>query len=458
MEMIWNDFFKQFYRNGIPIIVAIGLFLFLQGCVHIVKPYLPAYVIQPSYWTEPPTARGLIQLQAGWERLQKGDLEEARTIALDLQVQYPDWSSPLTLEGWTYFAEKRYAKAIPLFQKALQKNTGDVGALIGLVASYERQEDWVAALQYADLARKTNPNVLQQYYEVLDMKATEAMITHARRFRDRGNVRQADYMYRRILSKHPELSRVAFEYGQWLESRGELAEAVAYYQLALSHHPQERTLLKTFALALFRLGRYDQALEYFRTLVQLEPDNPEWRSYLEKAEYEVRKTKYSREYRSIERTERITRGQLAGLLCLEIPEILELPSPYLVVILQDIQGYWASSYIQKLVQLGIMKPVGQNRFEPSRTVLRGEFAEILYRVMHAFGADAFIRPRKRIRIMDISPVHRQYYAIQLSVELGMLPLRSGNRFQAQQPVTGKEALQAVRILRNFLVRFKKDGQ
>jgi len=98
----------------------------------------------------------------------------------------------------------------------------------------------------------------------------------------------------------------------------------------------------------------------------------------------------------------------------------------------------------------VMEVYPNHTFQPSALVRRGELADAASRILSLIAAQnptlaSSWRSAKR-KFADVPPAHLSYSAASLSVEAGvMAPLADGT-FQLGRPVTGAEAVAAVKKL------------
>ncbi len=427
---------------------------------------VPDYVPPPDAWSRLPEPRASATLLSAWTALQQGNYARVRRAIRTLRTQYPDWDVPDAMTGWSMLMQHQSEQAARHFQTALQKNPQNLGALLGMMMVYEMRQDWVAAVEYGDLIQSYAPEwfrrdraaqspeiaALQEHVAWIRMQALEQMIRRARRYRHQGDAQRAAYWYRQAIARSPTHIDLLLEFADWLVSLDRTKDAIAYYQMAYNHHPESVRVAERLARALVDTAQWTQALPLLERLRTMQPNRQEWRDLVTRARLEMQKSAVATEYTRIRETPYITRGQVAAILCLEIPAIAEMEPPGPPVIILDTQQHWARTYIQKVVRIGFMRVYENHTFQPDRPVSRGEFAGILYRVLRHFGADAMVRVPEDFHIADVSPVHRYYRQIRIVVALGLLRLRPGQRFGAGERVSGADALHAVQALRNLLGR------
>jgi S-layer family protein len=156
------------------------------------------------------------------------------------------------------------------------------------------------------------------------------------------------------------------------------------------------------------------------------------------------------EYRSIETAPAVTRAQLAALLGVRLDDVLKRARRDNPVVLTDTRGHWAGPWIQAVSRAGVMEAYPNHTFGPNATVRRVDLAVAVSRVLSFIAAE---RPRQaaawkgaRVRFSDLPPGHLNYPAASVAVQSGVMKMVDGDQFQLSRPVTGAEALAAVRKL------------
>lgn len=96
---------------------------------------------------------------------------------------------------------------------------------------------------------------------------------------------------------------------------------------------------------------------------------------------------------------------------------------------------WYAEAIHTLAALGILDGVGNNRFEPGRSITRAEFATVAARFTNKSG-EAF-------DFLDVDKSHWAYGYIQTATSYGWLKGVGNNRFEPDRPITRTEAAAVV---------------
>jgi hypothetical protein len=151
------------------------------------------------------------------------------------------------------------------------------------------------------------------------------------------------------------------------------------------------------------------------------------------------------QYAAIPTAAQATRADVAALLGVRLEALVARASQRQVVI-TDVRGHWAQSWIEAVVRASVMDTLPNYQFDPNGAVRRGDLARTVSRVLSLLGA---LRPaaaakweKAQIAVSDVPPAHLSYPAVSVAVASGVMPLDNG-AFGLLRPVTGSEALAVV---------------
>ena len=162
------------------------------------------------------------------------------------------------------------------------------------------------------------------------------------------------------------------------------------------------------------------------------------------------------EYRGIESSPSVTRAQLAALLGVRLDNFLKRSRDRNAVVITDSRGHWAATWILAVVRAGLMEVYANHTFQPQSAVRRGDLAQAASRVLSLIAnenprlGDSW-REAKR-QFPDVSAGHLSYPAASLAVEAGVMKTLEDGSFDLSRPVTGAEAVAAVRTLEDLAER------
>jgi len=121
----------------------------------------------------------------------------------------------------------------------------------------------------------------------------------------------------------------------------------------------------------------------------------------------------------------------------------------------DASGHWASTWINEVIEHGILEVGPDGRFYPEETITRAEYAMSVQRLLVVATRDISLEVRyfgeNPSRFSDVSSSHPAYNAMALCSERGIMQsdVMTG-KFNAAGYVDGADALLIIRILQNSL--------
>ena len=264
------------------------------------------------------------------------------------------------------------------------------------------------------------------------------------------------------------------------EQENRPAEAEAIYREALRIAPNEPILHAGLGELLLRQQKWDEALEQFRRQLELDKSSEDGQRHLAEALMNLGRTEDARavldrlretgngdeelerrvkelddlgrwgddidQLRQIESSAALTRDQLSAVIVRYFPQVMEFrQTPEIVT---DTGDSWARLEIQTIVGVGLIEPLPNHTFQPSRTVSRGELAVVIGRLSRLLGLSAASTPA--IPMTDLAVSHPLYSDVQLALSFGMLSLDDAGNFDINGSVSGEEAVSCARQLLELL--------
>ncbi|MEP6914918.1 MAG: S-layer homology domain-containing protein, partial [Acidobacteriota bacterium] len=260
---------------------------------------------------------------------------------------------------------------------------------------------------------------------------------------------EARQLYGHAIAASPDSPFLYRELAVVERREGTLVAALEHAQKAAELNPTEPRNFVTIAEIYEAAGDYGKAAEGYASAVALEPS-----AALEARIDELREkaafATMPAEYQGIEQSPTVTRAQLAALIGVRLDDVLKRsrrPNP---VVMTDTRNNWASPWIASVARAGIMEAFPNHTFQPNGTVRRGDLAQASSRALALLAAG---NPRlsaswrnARGRFPDLPPGHLSYPAASVAVESGLMTAAPDGTFQLTRPITGAEALAAVRKL------------
>jgi len=153
------------------------------------------------------------------------------------------------------------------------------------------------------------------------------------------------------------------------------------------------------------------------------------------------------EYRAIDESPQVTRGDVAALIGVRLAGIIQAGRRRDAVVITDVQTHWASTWIIAVARAGIMDPFDNHTFQPRATVRRSDLALAVSRLLARIAAQDPGRARAwsaaRLKFGDLAPSHLAYPAASAAVASRVMSTTGDNMFQPARIVTGAEAVDAI---------------
>ena len=442
-------------RRTIPLLIL----LLLGACAPRVPPVPPAGIapkfpgfVYPAAPAGVGTRSALERHDIAWRWLQAGDLRTAeRNFSAALRQSDGFYPAEVGL-GYVALARDSYKESLQHFDRAAAANPRYAPALAGRAEALLAINQPQAALQSLEAALQADPSLapLRSRVEVLRFRTQQENITSARKLAEAGRIAEARTAYQSAIAASPGSPFLHRELAEVERRAGNAAAALEQARQAAELDPEEpRTFLLLGELYEGK-GQYDRAIEAFTTAVMLQPDEAVAEK-IDSLRARVAFEAMPAEYRAIEGSPAITRGELAALLAVRLDSFMQPLRPAVVV--TDTRSHWASGHILTVTRAGVIDPYPNHTFQPNAVVRRADLAEAVSRVLQAIASrDQQLWNRWRTpgrTFLDVGPRHQYYPAASLAVEAGVMETTPDGSFQVTRPVTGAEAVAAVTRLQEL---------
>ncbi|MDQ3212190.1 MAG: tetratricopeptide repeat protein [Acidobacteriota bacterium] len=422
-------------------------------------PVLPAPVVTPRFpefiYPAPPARLGAplaaAEHEIGWQWLQSGELRNAERSFAAVLKTVPQFYPAEAGLGFVALAKKDHREAASHFDRALAADASYAPALAGrgeaLLALGQRDQ----ALTSFEAAVAADPKLtdLRGRIGVLRFRGMQDDVDAARRAAEAGRLAEAQTIYERSLAASPDSPFLYRELAAIERRIGNLEAALRHAEKAVELSPAEPRNFVTLGEIYEAQGAYANAADALGRAAALEPGEA-----LDRRIDELReKAAFAgmpQEYRAIEAAPTVTRAQLAALFGVRLDDLLKRARRTNPVVMTDTRGNWAGPWIQAVSRAGIMDPYPNHTFQPGAVVRRADLALGASRALSLMAAE---RPRQaaawrdaRVRFADLPPGHLSYPAASVAVQSGVMGMGPDATFQLSRPVTGAEALAAIRKL------------
>ncbi len=410
-------------------------------------PNYPVPIVPPSLAGNPAVAAH----ERAWLSLQSGDLDAAElgfSAALRTSPEFHPSDAGL---GFVELSRGESERAVAWFDGALALAPAYVPALLGRGEALLAVDRVGEAIASFEAAMASDPTLTSLRRRVEELRFTDLMaqVTRARAARDDGRGDDARVAYERLIDASPDSGFLYLELAGVERREGHGAEALRRLEQALEREPGAVAAWRMMADLYLADGDVDRGEQALLRAESIEPSGETSRLL---AEIEARRREVSRppEYREIETSEAVTRGQLAALIGIRFQTLLSEAPAGRATIVTDARDYWGYGWVIAAAQAGVMEADTNYRFQPEREVTRAELAEVLVRVRRLAGGPAETPPATLPSFSDLAPGHLRYAAASEAVALGVLTPLERNTFQPGRRVQGTEAVGAVDRLGQLL--------
>jgi tetratricopeptide (TPR) repeat protein len=389
--------------------------------------------------------------QVGWNWLQAGDLRAAeRNFNAALKQSPPFYPAEVGL-GYVALAQKKHKDSLQHFDRAVLMNPRYAPALGGRAESLLALGEEREAMQSIEAALQADPSLtgLRTRIQVLRFRGQQQEIERARGLAETDRFDEARAAYLAAIQSSPQSPFLHRELAEVERRAGRLDEARDHARKALELEPDEPRTHVILGEIYEAQGDFVKAAEEFSSAVAMQPDGA-LSLRIENLRSRAAFAAMPPEYRNIGEAAMATRGQLAALLAVRLEPILTGTRTVSAVVITDTRSHWASSYILAVARAGVMEVYPNHTFQPSAVVRRGELADAASRILSLIAVEkpalaAAWKNGKR-QFADVPPAHLSYPAALVTVEAGVMQPAPDGSFELSRPVTGAEAVAAVKKL------------
>jgi tetratricopeptide (TPR) repeat protein len=415
---------------------------------------LPTAAKFPEF-IQPPVPRSLAASpaavtshQRGWLFLQAGDVRNAeREFKLALAVT-PQFYPAETGLGYVELARKDAASALPHFEKALTSDGRDVSALVGgglAFLALNRESD---ALFAFESAAAVDPSLtdIKRRVEVLRFRGLGQDLAAARQAAADGKLDDAARAYASAIASSPESPFLYRELATVERRQGNVEAALADFRKAQSLDPTDAASIVGVGDLLAERGDLAGAAKAYSDALLLEPSDAV-DAKLEGVRTRIELARLPAEYRAIDGSPQITRGDLAALIAVRLDALVQSARRRDTTVVTDLRNHWAATWIMAVVRAGIMEPYDNHTFQPRAVVRRSDLAMVVSRLLGQVSAGNPTQARAwesaRLRFSDLAPGHLAYPAASMAVAAGVMTTGGDNAFQPSAVVSGADAIAAL---------------
>lgn len=406
-------------------------------------PQHPDYVFPVSPEGTPQAT--LDRLARSWRLLQANDLSAAEREVTALVAGARTFAPARTAAGYVALAQKKPADALPQFDAALTSAAAPYApALVGrgfALLSLNREEDALRSLERGLAADASIPDLAERV-ATLRVRVVQDRINRAQRAAAAGRWEDARTAYRAAIEASPEAAFLYRDLASVERRAGREETALELARAALVYDPDDVRAHVLIGDVLAERGEYEEAIAAYTRAAAIDP-TPAIETTLARLRDRAREAALPAEYQSIGARPQATRADLAAVLGVRLAAALGQVTPRQVV-LTDVRGHWAETWIQAVSRTGAMEVYSNYTFQPAAPLRRADLADAVSRTLGVIAPPSSVSAwdAATLTISDVPPAHLAFPAVRRAVASGVLRLNAG-AFDLLVPVTGAELQEAV---------------
>ncbi len=440
---------------GVAVVLAVVAFV--SACAPkttpVVAPGAPRFpdFIQP---TVPPALAGNAVAPEGlraWQLLQAGDLRAAERETTAALIAQPGFYPAQTIVAYITLARKDAKAAIVQFTRIADAHPEYAPALAGKGLALDAAGQGPDAMAAFRAAVAADPSLvdLARRVDVLMLRGLQDELADARRAAKAGERDAAIRSYRRALAASPDSAFLYMELAAVERQEGQTASAIEHLQRALQLDPSDPATLVLLGDIQAERSDLPGALDAYTKALALEPNadvEEKRKAVQQRADLEA----LPPQYRAIPTNPQVTRAELAALVGIRLPDVLQASALRNIGVLTDVRGQWAERWIAPAARAGVVEAFSNHTFQPRSVVHRVDLAQTLSRLLNVVATMQPARAQAwlgvRLRFSDMTTGHLAYPAASMAVASGAITAPEG-AFQPSRVVTGAEAVAAIDRIR-----------
>jgi len=412
------------------------------------EPRYPSYPF-PSVPDSLGAPQGVLEWhQAGWQRLQTGDLRGAASAFALILEQTPGFYPAQAGYGFVELARRQFDAAVRRFEHVVSVDGDYLPAWQGLADAQIEQGDEVSAIRSLERVVALDPAQeagLRGRIELLRFRQVRALMAAGQEARRAGRFDEAVRALQRALDLSPTSVVILRDLAIVERERGDLDGALAHARRAAELEPGDAESLAAVGAVLEARGEWAAASDAFGRAAAIE-SRADWQARSIELADRGRLAALPPEFAAVPAATTVTRAQVAAAIGVRLEPLVAAAPRRVTAVATDVRGHWAAAWILPVTQAGIMEIFPNHTFQPGGLVSRSDLARIVHALLGLATVD---RPADLARwnaadtaFTDLPPSHLVYRAASAAVAARALDARDG-RFEPTRPVTGPELLAAI---------------
>ncbi len=420
----------------------IGVLCVVNGCVQPgPSPEPTPKVDQQAIREERERSTAEWAYQQGLQQLDRGGYQAAiQYFQLAIKRDPRHLRAYLSL-GDVYSTLNNYVVAETYYNKVLKYDPQSVPALTALATMHWKMGNHREALSVYHKALEIEPDnqFIQQQIEFVTRELFDNYYEQGMAYKNAGDLGRAATELQKAHSLYPDDLNFAIELGYLFLGQREYMMADGYFQQVLSKDPNNVAAIIGAGKVQLAIKHYNVAKNYFKQGLSLRPGDQEAAELLQQTQTKEVRATLPQQYSSIGASERVTRGDIAALLMVELMLESRLEFPSGVAIISDITTHWAKPYIIKAVRYGIMQLPPDRFFRPNEPIQKGELAFVLDTLFKKLFIS--LPEGGSVSFSDVHPDNAYHDAVLRVCSAGLMNASTEDTFGVLETLSGEEVMQ-----------------
>lgn len=234
------------------------------------------------------------QLQLASQRLQAGDIDQAKCHCESVLQQFPDHPYANFFLGFIYQKQDVWVSAAACYQRAIRRKPDYIEAINNLGGVYQQQGRLDLALEcyqklvdlqpenphgYYNLGliyeKRSQTDQALALYEKVRSLQDSPLVAHYKAgeiYQQKGQLVQALEAYQVVLQKQPNHSDARFKLGLIYQEQEQFSKAIATYRELIQRHPNFAAAHNNLGMVLRKQGQLAEAIAAYERALALNPN------------------------------------------------------------------------------------------------------------------------------------------------------------------------------------------
>lgn len=412
--------------------------------------------VKPAIADEVRASEAGRNVDAAWTYLQAGDLRTAERLnTLGLRAR-PNLAAARTTAAYIALA-RNDGRALNLFSSLADEAPTDASSLVGKGLALQAAERNQEAVEAYRAALAVNPALsdVARRVDVLTLTDLQGTLATARQAARSGRFDESIRAYQSAIAASPDSAFLFRELASVEQQRGRTDEALQHVRRAIEIDATDAASFALLGQLLEDQQQFDAAISAYDSALRFDA-TPELEARRDGLRNRIAVQSQPAEYRAIATNPQVSRADLAALIAVRLPSLIDSAPTRDASLLTDIRGHWAERWITSVARAGVVEAFPNHTFQPATPVKRADLATSVARLLNLVAVVQPARAREwvgaRMRFPDLPPGHMAYPAASMAVAASVMRVGSTGAFGPNDEVTGAEATAAIDAIRTIADR------